>query len=302
MSIEANKFSKDIEIEGNKYGLKLNKNRCELLSTSINANIHFQDGVKVNKKPEVEYLGFQLNQYSNITQELSKRIAICMTVLKRLDIFWRHCVVTTAFKITVHDAVIRAKLLYGLESAQLTPSNQRRIETFQLKGLRKILRLTTTYVERANTNSEVFRKANEQLRTETREGKKAKTVKPFITCYKNARINNLVRLWKTNDDNPVKHITFQPNNENRIIPWEPPNRRVGRPRFKWVTETTGDIWKNIRHLHTHLPLEFDNKNVEQHDAIKETIMLEAHDPPHFCVSTRRKTTNSKIYKIRSITG
>ena len=86
--------------------------------------------------------------------------------------------------------------------------------------------MTTTYVERANTNLEVFRKANEQLRTETREGKKIKTVKPFITCYKNARINNLVRLWKTNDDNPVKHITFQPNNENRIIPTQQTSRKT----------------------------------------------------------------------------
>ena len=65
-----------------------------------------------------------------------------MVILKRLDIFWRHCDVKVSFKINALDAIIRAKLLYGIESAQLTPSLQRRIEVFQLKGLRKILKMT----------------------------------------------------------------------------------------------------------------------------------------------------------------
>ena len=109
------------------------------------------------------YLGCQINKYSNSSQEISKRIMICMTILKKLDIFWRHCDLTTASKITVLDAVIRPKLLYGIDSAQLTPSHQRRIEVFQLKGLRKILKMTTIYVERNNSNAEVFRKANEKI-------------------------------------------------------------------------------------------------------------------------------------------
>ena len=128
-----NKFLKSIEEEGAKYGLTLNKDKCELLTTSVNADIKFKDGTKVKRKPEVTYLGCQINQYSNITQEISERIACCMTVLKKLDIFWRHCDVKNAFKINVLDAVIRTKLLYGIDSAQLTTSNQRRIEVFQLK-------------------------------------------------------------------------------------------------------------------------------------------------------------------------
>jgi len=54
-----NLFLKDIELEGGKYGLKLNKNKCELLTTSLNADIRFADGAKVKRKPEVTYLGCQ---------------------------------------------------------------------------------------------------------------------------------------------------------------------------------------------------------------------------------------------------
>ena len=116
-----NHFLKDIEHEGAKYGWLLNKDKCELLSTSANGSVVFADSTRIKRKPEVTYLGCQINQYSNIAQELSKRISNCMTILKRLDIFWRHCEVTVGFKITALDAVIRAKLLYGLESAQLNP-------------------------------------------------------------------------------------------------------------------------------------------------------------------------------------
>jgi hypothetical protein len=110
-----NMFLKDVESEGAKYGLALNKTKCELLTTSTNADSTFADGTRVKKKPEVTYLGCQLNQYSNITQELSKRIGTCMAILKRLDILWRHCNVKIAFKITALDAVIRSKLLYGMD-------------------------------------------------------------------------------------------------------------------------------------------------------------------------------------------
>ena len=36
-----------IEEEGFRYGQKLNKNRCELITTHPNANIHFGDNTRV---------------------------------------------------------------------------------------------------------------------------------------------------------------------------------------------------------------------------------------------------------------
>ena len=45
-----------------------------------------------------------------------------MATMKKLDLFWRHSNCGIATKIHVAEAVLRAKLLYGLESAQLIPS------------------------------------------------------------------------------------------------------------------------------------------------------------------------------------
>ena len=68
---------------------------------------------------------------------MSKRFAASMAILKKLDIFWRHPDCPIHIKVYTADAVLRAKLLDGLESAQLIPSVFKKLETFQLKVLRK---------------------------------------------------------------------------------------------------------------------------------------------------------------------
>ena len=91
-------------------------------------------------------------------------------------------------------------------------------------------------------------------------------------------MKRLARVYRMNHDHAVRHITFAPDPNHRIIPWTPPNRRVGRPRFKWVTETIKDMWHNIRHEYTHLPQTFDKDDLAQHEAITHAISHLASDP------------------------
>ena len=50
-----------IEEEGEKYGLKLNRGKCEYLSFAGAGPVKFRDGTYVNKKDEVKYLGCLVN-------------------------------------------------------------------------------------------------------------------------------------------------------------------------------------------------------------------------------------------------
>ena len=178
-----NKLLADIEREGAKYGMRLNKGKCEVMHNSNVANVHFADGTPVPRKDEVRYLGCHLNQTSDSTREVNSRICMCMATLRRLDLFWRHSNCTAALKLHVMNAVVRAKLLYGLESAQLSDTHVAKLNTFQLKGLRKILHMKTTFVERANTNQLVIQKANETLG----EGGRGKRLELFSEAYKQSR-------------------------------------------------------------------------------------------------------------------
>ena len=77
------------------------------------------------------------------------------------------------------DTVIRSKPLYGLESAQLNDSHLAKLDVFQLKGLRKILRMQTTFMNRANTNERVYARANGRL---SEEGSN-KRIRKFSQAY-----------------------------------------------------------------------------------------------------------------------
>ena len=109
------------------------------MTTHQNANIHFKDKSKVIKVKSATHLGCNLGIKSTSKEELSKRFSNTMATITKLDLFWRHSNCDIAVKVYTADATLRAKLLYGLESAQLAPSVAKRMETLQLKVLRKSL-------------------------------------------------------------------------------------------------------------------------------------------------------------------
>ena len=172
-------------------------------------------------------------------EELNKRFANTMVTMKKLDLCWRHSDCDIAVKIHTADAVLRTKLLYGLESSQLLPSALKRLESFQLKVLRKILKIYTTFINRGNTNAKVFRLANDKLKETIH---KNKTIVTFIESYKKMKRKRAFKIINQ-PEQPIYKITFQ---GNRLGCWVHPNRRVGRPRLNWTEETIKEIWETLR--------------------------------------------------------
>ena len=64
------------------------------------------------------------------------------------------------FKLQTYDAVIRSKLVYGLESVERTSGQISHLNTLQSKGLRRSLNMKTVFVGRQNTNKKVSEAAN----------------------------------------------------------------------------------------------------------------------------------------------
>ena len=87
--------------------------------THNGANIHFQDGTRIKKVQKATYLGCEIGIRSTSNSELNKRFANTMITMKKLNLFWRHSNCNTATKVHVAEAVLRAELSYGVESAQL---------------------------------------------------------------------------------------------------------------------------------------------------------------------------------------
>ena len=77
-------------------------------------------------------------------------------------------------RLQIYRATITTKLCYALETLYLTSAQRTKLNAFQLKGLRRILKMDTTYINRENTNRKVYKAANIELRATPKTRDKAK--------------------------------------------------------------------------------------------------------------------------------
>ena len=65
------------------------------------------------------------------------------------------------FRLIVFDAVIRSKLVYGLDCVQLPEDALNKLNISLLMGFRKIGNIKTTFVTRVSANKLVFERAHD---------------------------------------------------------------------------------------------------------------------------------------------
>ena len=91
--------------------------------------------------------------------------------MQKLNMFWLHSNCPAKFKLIAADAVIKTKLLYGMDSAQLGEHEQKRINVMQLKISRKILGIKTTFIDRENNNIKVWKRYTQNSQQRARRNK-----------------------------------------------------------------------------------------------------------------------------------
>ena len=159
-----NKLLASIEREGERYGLKLNKKKCEYLYFGPARPVFFADGTPVPPQlKKVKYLGCNLNDKADPGKEVNTRIADCMITLNKLHPFLYTSDNSVARKVDVFNAIVTAKVTYGLVTLVMNTAVLRKLDTFQLKGLRTILKFPTTYIDTDYSNECIRNKVNNIL-------------------------------------------------------------------------------------------------------------------------------------------
>ena len=100
--------------------------------------------------------------------ELQHRIAATWKTIRRLDLLWGTSKASIKWKLKVYDAVIVAKLMYGVTSIPLSKADANKIDAFQMRGLRKILKIKHPYWSRVS-NKKLLEISNDKLRNEQDE-------------------------------------------------------------------------------------------------------------------------------------
>ena len=228
-----------IEIEGAKYGLHLNKNKCEHLQFNSIERVIFSDGTLVPTVKEAKYLGCWLNDKGDPLREFRQRRQECLTTWNKLEVYWKHANTPDYKKIQVYDAIIKSKLLYGLDSVSINDTLRRQLDVFQMKGYRRILKLQTTFINKANTNIYVLKKANDCMLL---HNPKAMPLHRYSDIYDTRRINLLLKIMHLPHNDPRRKLSFE---HNTLIPRTLGKRRVGHPRGKWIETTLQTYWTRL---------------------------------------------------------
>ena len=231
-----NRMLKKIEEHAAYFGLKFNKNKCVCLRVNSNVSPQFANGEKVNIESSTIYLGANINDGDDPKLDVNTRMGSCFATLNRLHFFWKKSSCLVRFKLNVFDAVIRSKLVYGLEAVNLTPSLVTELNAFQFKGLRWILTIDHTYVNRDNTTVKILQAANDARNPQKLPNKNIRPFGEYVQCKQESFLKHTVRA--PNDD-PLREALLRYNSP---VPLEPVNRRVGRPKTSWAENVYERIW------------------------------------------------------------
>ena len=111
------KYLQKIEEHAEYYGLQLNKAKCCMIRMNGRGWIKFRNETRVKIVSEAQYLGVTISARVDIREEVRQRIRVARVTWRRLSSFWIHSGCSVKLKNYIYDAVIRARLTYGLESA-----------------------------------------------------------------------------------------------------------------------------------------------------------------------------------------
>ena len=148
--------------------------------------------IKCREKPSRH---MEANSLSCCT--LSNAFSQSIKARLRLDSLWKDPSSNPKWKLLIYDAVIRSKLLYSLETVHLTGTLRMKLDAFHLRGLRKILRMQTTYVNRQNTNQRVYQTASD-IAFPSGNG----CVKPFTELLDERRIKLAGHILRSPNSDP----------------------------------------------------------------------------------------------------
>ena len=165
----------------------------------------------------------------------------------------------------MYDAVIVAKLMYGLTSIPLSKADANKIDAFQMRGLRKFLKIKHPYWSRVS-NKKLLEIANENLREEQDN----KCLERLSSRLIERQIVLLAHIIRLDAQDQLKIISIdEPGGRVKTD-----FRRAGRPRTKWYdTARNHAIKKRIKE--GHLPREIVTRSTRQE--ITEFIVKMAQD-------------------------
>lgn len=226
-----------VEEQATARNLSLNKDKCVAFSFNRNNRLRFADGSPVPTGENVRYLGIQLTRNIDISGEIRQRIATVNRTMAQLTLIWTRAQVPLGWKLAVFQAVVNAKLVYGLETTQLTASREKQLDAFQVRAFRRMMQVPSIFIDRTKTNQWVIQRAEELISHDRKKPWKFLRISEQIRSRKVALLGHVIRAGPLD---PIYGTVFSDEHLRNLTPlW----RRSGRPRIPWPTSVKEYAWK-----------------------------------------------------------
>ena len=190
----------------------------EVLSAGGSACILKPDGNEILQKDGIIYLGSLITSDGKVGTELSRRLGAARAEFETLSRVWSHSTLDNVRKLRIFDACVVSKLLYCLHTSFLNKQELRRLDAFQARCLRKILRIPHSYISRVS-NECVLQRAGS---------------KPLSNALLRRQLLFLGHVARKPGDDPVRLTVFRPFSHDLALSTF--RRRRGRPRKTWCSE------------------------------------------------------------------
>ena len=163
------------------------------------------------------YLGCTIASDGSITTELSKRLGCAWADFQKLAQLWKHASLTLAWKLQAFNHIIVTQLLYGLSSTWLNAKSRRKLDGFQSRCLRVILKIKPSYYSRVSNQTVLDKAAASKM--------SSMLLRQQLVLFGNVAC--------APDEEVLRRMVFRPGSLDLIANCY--IRRVGRPRNEWGT-------------------------------------------------------------------
>ena len=140
---ELESFLMKVKEESEKVGLKLNIRKTKIMASGHITSWEI-DGETVETVADFIFLGSKIIADGDCSHEIKRRLLFGRKVMTNLDSIFKSRDITLPTKVCVVKAMIFAVVMYGCESWTVKKAEHQRIDAFELRCWRRLLRVPWT--------------------------------------------------------------------------------------------------------------------------------------------------------------
>ncbi|KAI8507539.1 hypothetical protein Bbelb_149190 [Branchiostoma belcheri] len=128
------------------YRLEISTKKTKVMAATKQPTVLriFCQGVQLEQVSTFKYLGAIIDETAGSSREVSARLGAARTALSSLDVIWKDRVLKMSTKMRVLRALVWPVVTYGCEAWTLHAKDTQKIEAFEMKCYRKLLRVSWT--------------------------------------------------------------------------------------------------------------------------------------------------------------